>query len=167
MILMADNACRCKKNNKGMSGLPGSPPHAKEPTSKADSHHVPMAILQIEAKPLVTIIGNQIKKFVWENIVCRFGLAGEIISDNENQFRDNPFKDWCEKLCIRQRFTSVKHPQANDMAHNDEALDINHDLLEERKEQAAIREARSKSKMEKYYNSKVRNTSFKPGDMVY
>nr|GEX14305.1 reverse transcriptase domain-containing protein [Tanacetum cinerariifolium] len=26
---------------------------------------------------------------------------------------DNPFKDWCEKLCIRQRFTSVKHPQAN------------------------------------------------------
>ncbi|GJX57499.1 reverse transcriptase domain-containing protein [Tanacetum coccineum] len=26
---------------------------------------------------------------------------------------DNPFKDWCEKLCIRQRFASVKHPQAN------------------------------------------------------
>ncbi|GJV99611.1 reverse transcriptase domain-containing protein [Tanacetum coccineum] len=29
------------------------------------------------------------------------------------QFRDNPFKDWCEKLCIRQCFASVKHPQAN------------------------------------------------------
>ncbi|GJS59383.1 reverse transcriptase domain-containing protein [Tanacetum coccineum] len=28
-------------------------------------------------------------------------------------FRDNPFKDWCEKLCIRQCFASVKHPQAN------------------------------------------------------
>ncbi|GKD29072.1 reverse transcriptase domain-containing protein [Tanacetum coccineum] len=27
--------------------------------------------------------------------------------------RDNPFNDWCEKLCIRQRFTSDKHPQAN------------------------------------------------------
>ncbi|GJR34517.1 reverse transcriptase domain-containing protein [Tanacetum coccineum] len=27
--------------------------------------------------------------------------------------RDNPFKDWREKLCIRQRFASVKHPQAN------------------------------------------------------
>nr|GFC91812.1 reverse transcriptase domain-containing protein [Tanacetum cinerariifolium] len=34
-------------------------------------------------------------------------------------------------------------------------------------EQAAIHEARSKEKMEKYYNSKVRNTSFKPGDLVY
>ncbi|GJZ02571.1 reverse transcriptase domain-containing protein [Tanacetum coccineum] len=57
--------------------------------------------------------GNQVKKFVWDNIVCRFGLPGEIISDNGKQFRDNPFKDWCEKLCIRQCFASVKHPQAN------------------------------------------------------
>ncbi|GJT30904.1 hypothetical protein Tco_0911179 [Tanacetum coccineum] len=54
-----------------------------------------------------------------------------------------------------------------DMVQNDEALEINLDLLEERREQAAIREARSKAKMEKYYNSKVRNTSFKPGDLVY
>ncbi|GKC18248.1 reverse transcriptase domain-containing protein [Tanacetum coccineum] len=45
----------------------------------------------------------------------RFGLPGEIISDNGKQFRDNPFKDWCEKLCIRQCFASVKHPQANDL----------------------------------------------------
>ncbi|GJU22235.1 hypothetical protein Tco_1155577 [Tanacetum coccineum] len=37
----------------------------------------------------------------------------------------------------------------------------------ERREQAAIQEAKSKKKMEKYYNSRVRGTSFKPGDMVY
>nr|GEV77414.1 hypothetical protein [Tanacetum cinerariifolium] len=48
----------------------------------------------IEAKPVRTIAGIQIKKFVWDNIVCRFGLPGEIISDNGKQFRDNPFKDW-------------------------------------------------------------------------
>ncbi|GKF36975.1 reverse transcriptase domain-containing protein, partial [Tanacetum coccineum] len=47
----------------------------------------------IEAKPVATITGNQIKKFVWDNIICRFGLPGEIISDNRKQFRDNPFKD--------------------------------------------------------------------------
>ncbi|GJY34520.1 reverse transcriptase domain-containing protein [Tanacetum coccineum] len=40
-------------------------------------------------------------------------LLGEIISDNGKPFRDNPFKDWCEKLCIRQCFASVKHSQAN------------------------------------------------------
>ncbi|GJY40218.1 reverse transcriptase domain-containing protein [Tanacetum coccineum] len=39
---------------------------------------------------------------------CRFGLPGEIVSDNRKQFRDNPFKDWCEKLCIRQCFATVK-----------------------------------------------------------
>ncbi|GJZ67117.1 reverse transcriptase domain-containing protein [Tanacetum coccineum] len=67
----------------------------------------------IEAKPVATITRNQVKKFVWDNIVCRFGLPGEIVSDNGKQFRDNPFKEWCKKLCIRQCFASVKHPQAN------------------------------------------------------
>ncbi|GJZ11023.1 reverse transcriptase domain-containing protein [Tanacetum coccineum] len=194
----------------------------------------------IEAKAVATITGNQVKKFVWDNIVCIFRLPGEIISDNEKQFRDNPFKDWCEKLCIRQCFASVKHPQANglieranrslgegikarlderskdwieelphvlwahrtmikssnretpfsltygmeavipakigmptlrtvemDPTKNNEALGINLDLIEERREQAAIQEAKSKKKMEKYYNSKVCSTSFKSGDMVY
>ncbi|GKC77262.1 reverse transcriptase domain-containing protein [Tanacetum coccineum] len=54
-----------------------------------------------------------------------------------------------------------------DMVQNDEALKLNLDLLEEKREQASIREARSKAKMEKYYNFKVRNTSFKPEDLVY
>ncbi|GKD85889.1 reverse transcriptase domain-containing protein, partial [Tanacetum coccineum] len=67
----------------------------------------------IEAKAVATITGNQVKKFVWDNIVCRFGLPGEIVSDNSKQFSDNPFKDWCEKLNIIQRFASVKHPQSN------------------------------------------------------
>ncbi|GKB12377.1 hypothetical protein Tco_0846300 [Tanacetum coccineum] len=53
------------------------------------------------------------------------------------------------------------------LVQNNEALEINFDLLEERREEAAIREAKSKVKMEKYYNAKVRNTSFKPGDLVY
>ncbi|GJU74730.1 reverse transcriptase domain-containing protein [Tanacetum coccineum] len=54
-----------------------------------------------------------------------------------------------------------------DLVQNNEALEINLDLLEERREQAAIREANRKARMEKYYNSKVKNTSFRPGDLVY
>nr|GEW81311.1 reverse transcriptase domain-containing protein [Tanacetum cinerariifolium] len=42
-----------------------------------------------------------------------------------------------------------------DLVGSNEALKINLDLLEERREEAAIREAKSKAKMEKYYNSKV------------
>ncbi|GJX66619.1 reverse transcriptase domain-containing protein [Tanacetum coccineum] len=144
----------------------------------------------------------------------RFGLPGEIISDNGKQFRDNPFKDWCKKLSIKQRFASVKHPQTNgqveranrslgegiqasngdtpfsltygteavipveigmpsirrakvNQAKNDEALLLNLDILEERREKVAVREARNKAKMAKYYNSKVRSTSFHPGVFVY
>nr|GEV30727.1 reverse transcriptase domain-containing protein [Tanacetum cinerariifolium] len=158
----------------------------------------------IEARPVATITGTQVKKFVWDNIVCRFGLLGEIVSNNGNQFRDNPFKDWCEKLSIHQCFASVKHPQANglveranrslregikarlgekiipakigmptlrtaevDMVKNNEALGINLDLLEEKREQAAIQEARNKAKVEGYYNARVRSTSFRLGDFVY
>ncbi|GJR20851.1 hypothetical protein Tco_0969378 [Tanacetum coccineum] len=54
-----------------------------------------------------------------------------------------------------------------DMVQNNETLEINLDLLEERREHVAICEEKSKARMEKYYNSKVRSTSFKPGDLVY
>ncbi|GJT49459.1 hypothetical protein Tco_0975616 [Tanacetum coccineum] len=50
-----------------------------------------------------------------------------------------------------------------DLTKNDEALEINLDLIEEKREQAAIQEAKSKAKMEKYYNSKVQSTSFRRG----
>ncbi|GKA86885.1 hypothetical protein Tco_0808596 [Tanacetum coccineum] len=52
-------------------------------------------------------------------------------------------------------------------AENDDGLLLNLDILEERREKAAVREARSKAKMERYYNAKVRNTTFRPGDFVY
>ncbi|GKD86979.1 reverse transcriptase domain-containing protein [Tanacetum coccineum] len=67
----------------------------------------------IKAKSVATISGTQVKKFMWNDIVCRFGLPEEIISNNGKQFSGDPFKDWCEKLNIVQRFTSVKHPQSN------------------------------------------------------
>nr|GEV16386.1 reverse transcriptase domain-containing protein [Tanacetum cinerariifolium] len=152
----------------------------------------------IEAKAVAMITGGQVKKFVWDNIICRFGIPGEIISDNGKQFADNPFKDWCDNLNITQRFASVKHPKSNglveranrslgegikahlgevipteigmptyrtaavDVVNNDKELRLNLDLLEERRERAAVCKARAKSKMMEYYNAKVRGVAFKP-----
>nr|GEY12628.1 reverse transcriptase domain-containing protein [Tanacetum cinerariifolium] len=56
---------------------------------------------------------------------------------------------------------------AVDMVNNDEELRLNLDLLEERRELAAMNEAKSNSKMMKYYNSRVRGVAFKPRDFVY
>ncbi|GJY12791.1 hypothetical protein Tco_0382100 [Tanacetum coccineum] len=52
-------------------------------------------------------------------------------------------------------------------AKNNEELLLNLDILEERREKAAIREPKSKAKMEKYYNARVRSTTFRPRDFVY
>nr|XP_043615952.1 uncharacterized protein LOC122587853 [Erigeron canadensis] len=67
----------------------------------------------VEAKPLATITGQRVINFVWEYIVCRFGVPHVLVSDNGKQFAENPFKTWCEDMNIRQVFTSVAHPQAN------------------------------------------------------
>nr|GEV68495.1 hypothetical protein [Tanacetum cinerariifolium] len=54
-----------------------------------------------------------------------------------------------------------------DIVSNDEELRLNLDLLEERRERAAICEAKAKSKMTKYYNARVRDVTLRPGDFVY
>ncbi|GKA79451.1 hypothetical protein Tco_0786047 [Tanacetum coccineum] len=53
------------------------------------------------------------------------------------------------------------------MIKNDEALEINLDLLKEKRDQTAIQEAKCKAKMEKYYNVRVCSTSFRLRDLVY
>ncbi|GJU51262.1 reverse transcriptase domain-containing protein [Tanacetum coccineum] len=67
----------------------------------------------IEAKPVVMITGKDVKTFVWENIVCRFGLPRIIVTDNGTQFVNNPFKGWWESLNIKQMNMAVAHPHAN------------------------------------------------------
>ncbi|GKF43297.1 hypothetical protein Tco_0129849 [Tanacetum coccineum] len=50
---------------------------------------------------------------------------------------------------------------------NEDELCLNMDLLQERREAVAIREAKYKTKMEQYYNQKVRLMSFKPDEYVF
>nr|GEW92858.1 reverse transcriptase domain-containing protein [Tanacetum cinerariifolium] len=139
----------------------------------------------IEAKAMATITGGQVKKFVWDNIVCRFGISGEIISENGKQFADNPFKD-CRYQAHRTMIKSSHGDTHFSLTYGTEAvipaeigiptyrttavdveLRLNLDLLEERRELAAMIEAKSKSKMMKYHNFRVRGVAFKPGDFVY
>ena len=49
---------------------------------------------------------------------------------------------------------------------NNEERRLDSDLLEERRENAAINEAKYKTKLEKYYNSHVQVCTFNPGDYV-
>jgi uncharacterized membrane protein len=41
----------------------------------------------VEAKPLATITPANVKKFLWEHIVCRFGVPLYVVNDNGRQLQ--------------------------------------------------------------------------------
>lgn len=67
----------------------------------------------VEAEVVATITRKKTMKFVWKQIICRFGLPHTIISDNGKRFVENPFKRRSIEKGIKHNFTSVAHPQAN------------------------------------------------------
>ncbi|KAL0421302.1 UNVERIFIED_CONTAM: hypothetical protein Slati_3153100 [Sesamum latifolium] len=67
----------------------------------------------VEAEPLSKISEKKIIKFVWKNIICRFGISRAFVTDNDTQFQGKEFKRWCLELKIKQYFTSVGTPQSN------------------------------------------------------
>ncbi|XP_065017671.1 uncharacterized protein LOC135644139 [Musa acuminata AAA Group] len=70
----------------------------------------------VEAEPLATITERQMEKFVWRNLVTRFGLPKTIITDNGPQFAGRRFREFCASHGIQLRFSSVAHPQTNGLA---------------------------------------------------
>ncbi|GJU93577.1 reverse transcriptase domain-containing protein [Tanacetum coccineum] len=150
----------------------------------------------------------------------RYGVPATIITDNETQLINDPFRSWAEGLGIKLVSTSGiktrlhqeggawveelpnvlrahrKTPkttngetpfsqaygteavipakigiptrrtiQGSDK-ENEEALGLNLNLLEERRDIVAIREARRKLQVEKYYNHRVHHKQFKVGEFV-
>ncbi|XP_075515413.1 uncharacterized protein LOC142550056 [Primulina tabacum] len=67
----------------------------------------------VEAEHLAKITEQELLKFLWKNIVCRFGVPMRLISDNERQFQGREITSWCWEMKITQFFTSVDYPQAN------------------------------------------------------
>ena len=65
----------------------------------------------------------------------------------------------------------MAHPSARvllaDTTNNDMELRLNLDLLEERKELAAIKEANYKTQLARYYNSRIKYCTYTIGDFVF
>ena len=56
---------------------------------------------------------KNVQNFVWRNIICRYGIPKVLILDNEKQFDNNSFRDFCSQLGIKNHYSSPAHPQAN------------------------------------------------------
>ncbi|VFQ79654.1 unnamed protein product [Cuscuta campestris] len=55
----------------------------------------------VEAEPLAGITGRQMIDFVGTNILCRFGVPKQIISDNGTQFEEAEFQDFLKTWGIQ------------------------------------------------------------------
>ncbi|KAK9951503.1 hypothetical protein M0R45_006941 [Rubus argutus] len=66
-----------------------------------------------EAKALKSITSQQIQTFIWDNIICRFGIPQVIVTDNGRQFDSSSFRKFCQEKGITLSFASVAHPQTN------------------------------------------------------
>nr|GEX32476.1 reverse transcriptase domain-containing protein [Tanacetum cinerariifolium] len=125
----------------------------------------------IEAKAVATITGGSLG----EGIKARLGKG------NKNWVEELPHVLWAHRTMIKSshgdtpfsltyRTEAVIPAEIGMPTYRTAAVDVlrlNLDLLEERRERAAVCEARAKSKMMKYYNARVRGVSFKPGAFVY
>ena len=69
-----------------------------------------------EAETLANIRDIDFKKFVWKNIVTRFGVPDTIISDNGLQFDSRAFCDFYRDFSITNRYSTPTYPQSNGQA---------------------------------------------------
>ena len=70
----------------------------------------------IEVKPLSSIRDVDVKKFLWKNIVTRFGIPYTLISNNGLQFDSKSFRRYCCELGITNRYSTLAYPQGNGQA---------------------------------------------------
>ncbi|XP_061344701.1 uncharacterized protein LOC133290607 [Gastrolobium bilobum] len=72
----------------------------------------------VEAEPLATITSQKARRFFWRSNIYRFGIPGEVITDNGTQFTDAKFCELMSSLHIRHHFAAVEHPQSNGLVES-------------------------------------------------
>ena len=67
----------------------------------------------VEDEPLANIRDVVAKRFIWKNIITRFGVPHTFISDNGLQFDSKSFKRYCCDLGITNRYSTLVYTQGN------------------------------------------------------
>ena len=70
----------------------------------------------MEADALANIRDMAVKKFMWKNIVTRFGVPNFLIFDNGLQFDSRAFREFCSDLGIKNKYFTLVYPQSNGQA---------------------------------------------------
>ncbi|KAK0589707.1 hypothetical protein LWI29_017611 [Acer saccharum] len=67
----------------------------------------------------------EVRDFIWKNIICRFGVPKEIVTDNGSQFISFDFRNFCDKYAIKLSFSTPRYPQANGQAESTNKTIVN------------------------------------------
>ena len=78
----------------------------------------------VEVKPISNIRDLDAKRFIWRNIVTRFGVPHTLILDNELQFDSKTFRMYYCEL-IKNRYSTSAYPQGNGQAEAANKVIIN------------------------------------------
>jgi ribonuclease HI len=70
----------------------------------------------VEAEPLVTIEESDVIRFVWRNIISRFGVPFAIITDNGGQFSGQKYRALLDEYGIKWDTSTPGYPQGNGQA---------------------------------------------------
>jgi hypothetical protein len=66
----------------------------------------------IEYKPIASLTSAKSEEFI-QDIIFRFGIPNNIITDLLFNFTSSEFFDFCEQRSIQIKYASVAHPRAN------------------------------------------------------
>ncbi|KAG7548011.1 Ribonuclease H domain [Arabidopsis suecica] len=148
----------------------------------------------IKTKAYQQVKEQQVKDFLWENIVCRHGIPYEIVTDNGTNLTSAKIQAFCDKVLWANRTTPRKSnnktpfsltygleavilaetsvpsmrrttcPSNSDL--NDQMLQDNIYLIEERRDEAMIRIQNNQQAAAHFYNSKIKIRRFSLGELV-
>ncbi|XP_056696908.1 uncharacterized protein [Spinacia oleracea] len=79
----------------------------------------------IEAEAVSSITEPQVRKFIWQNIITRFGIPRLMVFDHGKQFDNTPLQKWCKQFGIHLAYSAVCHPQSNGQAEAANKLILN------------------------------------------
>ena len=79
----------------------------------------------VEVEPLANIRDVDVKRFIWKNIVTRFGVPYALILDNGLQFDSKAFRKYCSDLGIKNRYSTPAYSQGNGQAETVNKVIVN------------------------------------------
>ena len=87
------------------------------PAAAKGHHHIIVAIHYfmkwVEAMPTVKSDGEIVMHFVFNQIITRFGILKELVTDHGRQFQNKMMEEFSSELGYEQENSSSYYPQAN------------------------------------------------------